>query len=605
MERKYMKRIAGVSVVTLALTMVISVLVHAALSINGAGATFPYPVYSKWFDEYQKKNSQVQINYQSIGSGGGIRQITEGTVDFGASDGPMNDEQLKAFQDKHGFGILHFPTVLGADVPTYNIPGVTSALNFTPEALAGIFLGKITKWNDPAIVATNKGVRLPANDIVVVHRSDGSGTTYIWTDYLSKVSDEWKNKVGKGASVNWPVGLGGKGNEGVTGQIKNAPSSIGYVELIYAVSNNIPYGSVKNSSGNFVKADLASVSRCCGRGKDDAGRFPGLDYRSAWQNGLSDREFYVAADSGEVFERGEAGCDQGLFDVDDGGRAELCGATVLREAAERSNRQRKEGAEQHPVSGAVPRVQGNNGCNCDRSERKPRFGLAVVSEPAARGRRNRAADYVFVCGVGSCGHAAADLRAMAGLRFGAAQVRVAFFCDARLGSGLRAVRGASVHLRHLGDGNGGAGNCGAAGNRSGHFPGGTGAGESVGHAGIFHRPAGVGAERDLRLAGSVYRGAADAGLRATGAEEDAGIFAVVFWARIRGGLFDSRCRAGDHDHSLHYFGVARGADVRAAGPTRGGAGAGLDALGVNVEGGSTLCAQRHHGLDILGVGAGA
>jgi phosphate transport system substrate-binding protein len=255
-----MKRIAGMSVVTLALTIMVSVLVHAALSINGAGATFPYPVYSKWFDEYQKKNSQVQINYQSIGSGGGIKQVTEGTVDFGASDGPMNDEQLKAFQDKHGFGILHFPTVLGADVPTYNIPGVSAALNFTPEALAGIFLGKITKWNDPAIVATNKGVNLPANDIVVVHRSDGSGTTYIWTDYLSKVSDEWKNKVGKGASVNWPVGLGGKGNEGVTGQIKNAPNSIGYVELIYAASNNIPYGSVKNSSGNFVKADLASVS---------------------------------------------------------------------------------------------------------------------------------------------------------------------------------------------------------------------------------------------------------------------------------------------------------------------------------------------------------
>jgi phosphate transport system substrate-binding protein len=255
-----MKRIAGVSVVTLALTMTAAVLVHAALSINGAGATFPYPVYSKWFDEYQKKNSQVQINYQSIGSGGGIKQVTEGTVDFGASDGPMNDEQLKAFQDKHGFGVLHFPTVLGADVPTYNIPGVTVALNFTPEALAGIFLGKITKWNDPAIATTNKGVNLPANDILVVHRSDGSGTTYIWTDYLSKVSDEWKNKVGKGASVNWPVGLGGKGNEGVTGQIKNAPNSIGYVELIYAASNNIPYGNVKNSSGNFVKADLASVS---------------------------------------------------------------------------------------------------------------------------------------------------------------------------------------------------------------------------------------------------------------------------------------------------------------------------------------------------------
>jgi phosphate transport system substrate-binding protein len=255
-----MKRIAGLSVATLALTMLTAFLVHAALSITGAGATFPYPIYSKWFDEYQKKNPSIEINYQSIGSGGGIRQVTEGTVDFGASDGPMNDEQLKAFQDKHGFGILHFPTVLGADVPTYNIPGVSAALNFTPEALAGIFLGKITKWNDPAIAGPNKGVNLPGSDIVVVHRSEGSGTTYIWTDYLSKVSEEWKNKVGKGASVNWPVGLGGKGNEGVTGQIKNAPNSIGYVELIYAVSNKIPYGNVKNASGVFVKADLASVS---------------------------------------------------------------------------------------------------------------------------------------------------------------------------------------------------------------------------------------------------------------------------------------------------------------------------------------------------------
>ena len=255
-----MKRIAGMSIAALALTMLTAVLVHAALSITGAGATFPYPIYSKWFDEYKKTNPNVEINYQSIGSGGGIRQVTEGTVDFGASDGPMNDEQLKAFQDKHGFAILHFPTVLGADVPTYNIPGVTAALNFTPEALAGIFLGKITKWNDPAIAGANKGVSLPDADIVVVHRSEGSGTTYIWTDYLSKVSEEWKNKVGKGASVNWPVGLGGKGNEGVTGQIKNAPNSIGYVELIYAVSNKIPYGNVKNSSGAFVKADLASVS---------------------------------------------------------------------------------------------------------------------------------------------------------------------------------------------------------------------------------------------------------------------------------------------------------------------------------------------------------
>jgi phosphate transport system substrate-binding protein len=232
----------------------------SALSINGAGATFPYPMYSKWFDEYHKKNANLQINYQSIGSGGGIKQVTEGTVDFGATDGPMNDEQLKAYQDKHGSGILHFPTVLGAVVPTYNIPGVTAELNFTPEALTGIFLGKITKWNDPAIADVNKGVKLPAEDIVVVHRADGSGTTYCWTDYLSKVSDEWKTKVGKGGSVNWPVGLGGKGSEGVTGTVKNTPNSITYVELIYAESNKIPYGSVKNSAGVFVKASLAAVS---------------------------------------------------------------------------------------------------------------------------------------------------------------------------------------------------------------------------------------------------------------------------------------------------------------------------------------------------------
>jgi phosphate transport system substrate-binding protein len=253
-----MKRIAGLLLVALALTM--AVWAQGALLINGAGASFPYPIYSKWFDEYHKNNGSLQINYQSVGSGAGIKQVTEGTVDFGASDGPMNDDQIKAFQDKHGFAILHFPTVLGAAVPTYNVPGVTEALKFTPEALGGIFLGTVTKWNDPAIADANKGVKLPANDIVVVHRSDGSGTTYIWTDYLSKVSDNWKNKVGKGTSVNWPVGLGGKGNEGVTGLIKQTPNSIGYVELIYAAQNSVPYGSVKNSSGNFVKADLAGVS---------------------------------------------------------------------------------------------------------------------------------------------------------------------------------------------------------------------------------------------------------------------------------------------------------------------------------------------------------
>jgi len=217
-------------------------------------------MYSKWFDEYHKKNPAVEINYQSIGSGGGIKQITEGTVDFGATDGPMNDDQLKAFQDKHGCAVLHFPTVLGAVVPTYNIPGVTASLNFTPEALAGIYLGKVTKWNDPLIAGANKGISLPGDDIIVVHRAESSGTTYVWTDFLSKVSEEWKTQVGKATAVKWPVGLGGQGNEGVTGTVKNTPDAIGYVELIYAESNKIPYGSVKNAAGVFVKASLGGVT---------------------------------------------------------------------------------------------------------------------------------------------------------------------------------------------------------------------------------------------------------------------------------------------------------------------------------------------------------
>src|ERR1043166_6364826 len=252
-----MKRLAGITLAILALAGV--ALAQGSLLINGAGATFPYPIYSKWFDEFHKANG-TQINYQSVGSGAGIKQVTEGTVDFGASDGPMNDDQLRAYRAKNGVGILHFPTVLGAAVPTYNVPGVDTQLNFTPEALAGIFLGRISKWNDPAIANANKGVNLPGNDIVVIHRSDGSGTTYIWTDYLSKVSADWKDKVNKGTSVSWPVGLGGKGNEGVTGLIKQTPNSIGYVELIYAAQNKITFGTVKNSAGTFVKADLASVS---------------------------------------------------------------------------------------------------------------------------------------------------------------------------------------------------------------------------------------------------------------------------------------------------------------------------------------------------------
>lgn len=231
----------------------------AQTSLTGAGATFPAPIYQKWFSAYQSVGN-VQINYQPNGSGGGIKGVTEGTVDFGASDMPLSDEQLKAYRDKHGFNILLFPTVLGAAVPSYNVPGVTSQLNFTPEALAGIFLGTITTWNDQAIAKANPGVKLPSQPVVVVHRSDGSGTTFCWTDYLSKVSPEWKSKVGKNTSVNWPAGIGGKGNDGVAGLIKQQAGSIGYVELIYAVRNHLPYGKVKNKAGEFVNAGLKSVS---------------------------------------------------------------------------------------------------------------------------------------------------------------------------------------------------------------------------------------------------------------------------------------------------------------------------------------------------------
>ena len=232
----------------------------AQTTLNGAGATFPYPIYSKWFSEYHNLHPDIQFNYQSIGSGGGIRQVIAGTVDFGASDGPMTDQQLAEAQKALGTRVLHMPTVLGAVVPAYNIPGLSAELKLTSDALAGIFLGKITKWNDKAIASVNPEVKLPDLDIVVIHRSDGSGTTYIFTDYLSKVSSDWQSQVGKGTSVKWPIGLGGKGNEGVAGMIRQMQGGIGYVELIYAVQNKIPYGSVKNAAGNFLKASLESVT---------------------------------------------------------------------------------------------------------------------------------------------------------------------------------------------------------------------------------------------------------------------------------------------------------------------------------------------------------
>ena len=233
-------------------------------TLNAAGATFPYPIYSKWFSEYHKAHPDIEINYQSIGSGGGIRQVLAGTVDFGASDGPMSDAQLAEAK----FKILHIPTVLGGVVPAYNIPGVSGEVKFTPDALAGIFLGKISSWNDPAITKANPGVNFPNQPIVVIHRSDGSGTTYIFTDYLSKVSSEWAGGPSKGTSVKWPVGLGGKGNEGVAGLIRQMPGSVGYIELIYALQNNIPYGSVRNAAGNFIKASLQSVTAAAGSMKN-------------------------------------------------------------------------------------------------------------------------------------------------------------------------------------------------------------------------------------------------------------------------------------------------------------------------------------------------
>jgi phosphate transport system substrate-binding protein len=242
-------------ILTIALLAGVSATASAQMMINGAGATFPYPIYSKWFDEYAKVDPSVRFNYQSIGSGGGQKQILAQTVDFGASDGPMSDDNLAKAPGK----LLHIPTVAGADVVAYNLPG-NPALKFDADTIAGIFLGQIKKWNDPKIAALSPGVTLPDQEIVVVHRSDGSGTTYIWTDYLSKISPEWKTKVGTNTSVNWPTGIGGKGNEGVAGQIKQTPGAVGYVELIYAVQNKMPYADVKNSAGEFVKASLESIT---------------------------------------------------------------------------------------------------------------------------------------------------------------------------------------------------------------------------------------------------------------------------------------------------------------------------------------------------------
>jgi phosphate transport system substrate-binding protein len=280
-------RVAAALVTVVTVGALGAVLAGQAQQISGAGASFPFPIYAKWFSEYNKLHPNVQINYQSIGSGGGIRQLTAQTVFFGASDGPMTNEQLAAAPGR----ILHFPTVLGGVVPVYNIEGVNAELKFTGPVLAEIFMGKITKWNDPAIAKLNPGVKLPGDDITVVHRSDGSGTTYIFADYLGKVSPEWKKRVGISTALNWPVGLGGKGNEGVAGLVKQTPGSIGYVELIYALQTKIAYGAVQNMAGKFLRASIGGVTAAAAA---DARGMP-ADFRVSITNAPGDNAYPISS----------------------------------------------------------------------------------------------------------------------------------------------------------------------------------------------------------------------------------------------------------------------------------------------------------------------
>jgi len=277
------------SLIALAATLALAAPAAAQVKLNGAGATFPTIIYQDWMLSYNKAHPDVQLNYQSIGSGGGIRQFSDGTVDFGASDAPMSDSAIAAIQGN----VLHVPTVLGGVVPTYNLPDVNAPLRFTPDVLADIFLGAITKWSDAPIASVNPGVKLPDTDIVVVHRSDGSGTSFIWTDYLSKVSPDWAQKAGKGTSVNWPVGLGGKGNEGVTATVKQTPGAIGYVELGYAMINKLPAGVVRNKAGKFITPSLESVTAAAAGAM--SAMDPHTDFRVSITNPDGDQAYPIAS----------------------------------------------------------------------------------------------------------------------------------------------------------------------------------------------------------------------------------------------------------------------------------------------------------------------
>ncbi len=274
---------------TLAASLALAAPAGAQVKLNGAGATFPNIIYQDWMLTYNKAHPDIQLNYQSIGSGGGIRQFSDGTVDFGATDAPMKDSAIAAI----GGNVLHIPTVLGGDVPTYNLPDVKVTLRFTPDVLADIFLGKITKWSDARLAAANPGVKLPDQDVVVVHRSDGSGTSFIWTDYLSKVSPEWEQKVGRGTSVNWPVGLGGKGNEGVTATVQQTPGAIGYVELGYAMANKLPAGIVQNKAGKFIAPSLESITAAAAGAMQAMG--PSTDFRVSITNPEGERAYPISS----------------------------------------------------------------------------------------------------------------------------------------------------------------------------------------------------------------------------------------------------------------------------------------------------------------------
>ncbi len=284
-----MKRIVLAMLTALTALAALAAPAVAQVKLHGAGATFPNIIYQDWILSYNKTHPGVQLNYQSIGSGGGIRQFSDGTVDFGATDAPMKDSGVAAIDGN----VLHIPTVLGGDVPTYNLPEVKQTLQFTPDVLADIFLGKITKWSDARLTSINPGVKLPDQDIVVVHRSDGSGTTFIWTDYLSKVSPEWVSKVGRGTSVNWPVGLGGKGNEGVTATVKQTPGAIGYVELGYAMINRLPAGAVRNKAGKFIAPTIESITAAAAGAM--RGMSPTTDFRVSITNPDGDKAYPIAS----------------------------------------------------------------------------------------------------------------------------------------------------------------------------------------------------------------------------------------------------------------------------------------------------------------------